>query len=114
MRRFGFALLGFAALAPLAWLSFAVAPRPVAAQAAIQQNIADFAFEPVDVTVPVGGAVVWTNVGPTIHTVASTDMAWSSEILAVGATYSHTFDAPGTYEIWCTIHPEMVGHVVVQ
>ena len=57
---------------------------------------------------------VWPNLGQTIHTVASLDMSWTSTILQPGESYSYTFAAPGSYPIWCTIHPEMVGTVTVQ
>ena len=28
-------------------------------------------------------------------------------------TFSHTFDSPGTYKYFCSIHPKMTGQVVV-
>ena len=65
-------------------------------------------------TVPVGATVVWVNNGPTIHNVAADDLSWSSPILQQGETYSIVFNAPGTYPVLCSIHPEMRGTVTVQ
>lgn len=84
------------------------------AQAVVAVNELDFSFDPATVTVPVGTAVVWTNVGPTIHTVANADLSWSSPVLQPGDTFSQTFDVPGSYTVICTIHPEMVSTVNVQ
>ena len=45
---------------------------------------------------------------------AGAAVLWTSDILMAGDTYSFTFSAPGTYPIICTLHPDMVGTVVVQ
>ena len=29
-------------------------------------------------------------------------------------TYAHAFNAPGTYEYRCALHPQMVGKIVVK
>ena len=31
-----------------------------------------------------------------------------------GDKFSYTFTKPGTYDYWCTIHPEMLGKVIVK
>jgi plastocyanin/methionine-rich copper-binding protein CopC len=80
-------------------------------------NIIDFRFDPQVITVSVGTKVTWTQVGPTIHTVAhkGTPPLWDSPILeTAGESYSYTFTQAGTYDYWCTIHPEMLGKVVVR
>ena len=104
---FGLSLLGWQLAGP----AFDAAAR---AQAAPNQALVDFAFDPVDVTVPAGTEVVWVNNGPTIHNVAADDLSWSSPILQQGETYSIVFNAPGTYPVLCSIHPEMRGTVTVQ
>lgn len=91
------------------------APAPTEAppsQVAVQ--IVDFAFDPPTITVPAGTTIVWTNVGPTIHNVVSQDGVWESPIMEAGATYQFTFDEPGEYPYWCTLHPTMLGSVTVQ
>ena len=98
------------------------AARPAAhTRATVHVTIQNFAFSPQTVTVAPGTTVVWTNVAPTPHTVAGTSgvgagaaVLWTSPIMMTGETYSFTFSAPGTYPIICTLHPDMVGTVVVQ
>ena len=39
---------------------------------------------------------------------------WKPDSLAKGATFSFTFDKPGTYTYICSIHPTMKGTVIVK
>jgi plastocyanin len=39
--------------------------------------------------------------------------SFDSEIMLQGETFMHTFDNPGTFEYYCTVHPAMVAKVVV-
>jgi len=73
--------------------------------------IRDHRFDPRSVGIGVGDTVTWTNYDNTTHVVSGT--GFSSQ-LAPGTTYSHRFDHPGTYEYICTLHPDMVGIVVVR
>ena len=78
-------------------------------------DIVDFAYEPAEVTVPVGGTVTWTNQGEEPHTATAQDReALQSGTLRNGDTYSQTFDEAGTYEYFCEFHPNMNGTVVVE
>lgn len=95
-------------------LALATASRPADAQPTATQKIVDFAFDPPTITVATGTAVAWSNLGPTDHTVAAADLSWSSDIMVAGDVYSRAFDAPGSYPIICSLHPEMTGTVVVQ
>ena len=83
------------------------------APAEVGVKIADFEFQPSTVTVPVGTKVTWTQAGPTEHNTVSKTGVWQSPILQVGDTFSYTFTKPGTYPYWCTIHPDMLGTVIV-
>lgn len=76
-------------------------------------TIADFAFGPPELTVGVGSTVTWTNQDGFAHTVDSNDDSFVSEALDPGTTFSHTFDAAGTFAYICGIHPSMAGTVVV-
>jgi plastocyanin len=95
-------------------LLFALA-RPVWAEEA-KVTIDNFAFTPDTVTVAVGGKVVWTNNDDIPHTVtdAVDPKTIKSPPLDTGDTYSRTFDKPGTYEYFCSLHPHMHGIVVVK
>lgn len=85
--------------------------------------IANFAFAPSTVTVTVGDTVTWRFAGPdTNHSVTSTSgpafdsdpgrMPTSLDHLQ-GSTYAHRFDAVGTFDYICKVHPNMIGTVAV-
>ena len=79
-------------------------------------DIVDFAFEPAEVTVPVGTTVTWVNVGPTDHTTTAYidgDKFWDSKIMVEGDTFSFTFEEPGSYDYLCALHPSMTAHLEV-
>lgn len=80
-----------------------------------QVAIHDFAFEPKSITVPAGTTVVWTNKDEEPHTVTSAGTGFtSSKALDTDDTYKATFSTPGTYTYYCSIHPHMVGTIIVQ
>ena len=79
----------------------------------VSADLVDNAFSPLDLGVEVGTTVVWTNTGALPHTVSDKRGAFDSGILMAGETFSHTFETPGTHELFCTIHPEMTGTVIV-
>jgi plastocyanin len=85
------------------------------APAEVNVNIVDFAFDPSTITVAVGTKVTWTQTADTIHDTTSKTNVWSSPILEKkGDKYSYTFTKAGTYDYWCSIHPEMLGKVIVK
>lgn len=76
-------------------------------------SIVDFDYEPRSLRVAAGNTVVWTNQDELPHTVTAADW-FDSGILNTGDVFRWTFTAPGTYEYICTLHPDMVGTVVVE
>lgn len=76
-------------------------------------TIENFAFAPTSVEIKTGGSVVWTNKDSATHTVTG-DGGIASGDLAQGKSYTKTFDAAGTYNYSCSIHPSMTGTVVVK
>jgi plastocyanin len=79
--------------------------------------IRDFAFTPALMTVKPGSKVTWVNCeqpGSESHTSTADAGAWSSPLLAPGATYTRQFDAVGPYPYHCTPHPGMTGSVRVE
>jgi plastocyanin len=100
-------------------LLFAVSPsvkasdEPSSASAAAVK-IDNFAFGPQTLTVPVGTTVTWTNSDDIPHTSVSTDGVFKSKVLDTDEKFSYTFTKAGTYPYYCTIHPKMMGKVVVQ
>lgn len=87
------------------------APPPAAG--ATQVTIDGLAFAPPNLTVPAGTTVTWTNRDEEPHTVAASDGSFHSPGMGTGATFAHTFSAPGTFDYVCSIHPMMRGTVVV-
>jgi plastocyanin len=86
----------------------------VAADGAVQ--IANFAFEPVDLTVPSGTEVTWTNTDGSPHSIqddSGMDLFAESDDLETGDSFSFTYAAPGTHEYLCGIHNYMRGTITV-
>ncbi len=90
------------------------ATRASAAGHNVQIRVDNFAFSPDQLTIPVNSTVEWVNRDDVPHTVASTDGFFKSRALDSDEAYSHTFSKAGTYEYYCSIHPKMVGKIVVK
>lgn len=73
-----------------------------------------FMFAPASLTVKAGSTVTWTNHDEEPHTVASTDGLFRSGALDTNDSFAFKFDKPGTYHYVCSIHPQMVGTIIVQ
>jgi len=74
----------------------------------------DFMFAPTSLTVAAGSTVTWTNKDGEPHTVVSEGGLFRSAALDTNESFSFRFDKPGTYRYMCTIHPRMVGTIVVR
>jgi len=77
-------------------------------------RIDNFNFTPPTLVVAPGTTVTWTNADDSPHTVREKDGKFQSAALDTDDTFSQTFTAPGEYEYFCSIHPRMVGKVVVK
>jgi plastocyanin len=77
-------------------------------------GIQDFAFNPPTITVPVGTTITWTNLDSAPHTVTSDGGLFDSGTLNQGQTFQFTFNTPGTYSYFCSIHSFMTAQVIVQ
>jgi plastocyanin len=76
--------------------------------------IKDFMFMPMSLTVKAGSTVTWVNMDDEPHTVVSNTQLFRSGALDTKETFSFKFTEPGTYHFTCSIHPRMVGAIVVQ
>lgn len=74
----------------------------------------DFMFAPTSLTVAAGSTVTWTNKDDEPHTVVSDSGLFRSGALDTNEGFSFRFDKPGTYHYACSIHPRMVGTVIVR
>ena len=94
--------------------------------------IEGIAFAPGDITIDAGETVMWLNEDEVDHTVTSgtpgkqgipgvkegtearLDGLFDEALPNAGATFSFTFDEPGTYPYFCEIHASMRGRVTVK
>jgi plastocyanin len=76
-------------------------------------RVVDNAFSPRSVTISTGSTLVWSNAGALPHTVTARSGAFDSGLVMPSGTYRRTFNNPGSFEYFCTLHPEMVGTVTV-
>jgi len=97
------------------------APRKVVVQPATpasiggaRVSIANFAFAPATLSVAARETVTWVNNDGAPHGLAYKDGAKGVNPLLSGASFSRTFDKPGTYDYICSVHPFMSGRVVVR
>jgi len=99
-------------------LGHAVAAGPVAVAAgATGPTIVmakEFMFAPLSLSVTVGSTVTWTNQDDEPHTVVSDAGVFRSGAIDTNESFSFRFDKPGTYHYACSIHPRMVGAIIVQ
>ena len=77
-------------------------------------RVDNFTFAPDTLTVPLNSIVTWINKDDIPHVIASNDGVFKSKALDTDQKYSYTFNKAGTYTYYCSIHPKMVGKVVVQ
>jgi plastocyanin len=77
-------------------------------------------YDPSPANLAVGTTVTWTNNDATLHTATSgtpdsgPSGEFDSSYLTKGKTFQHTFDKAGTFDYYCTLHPFMIGQVVVK
>jgi plastocyanin len=77
-------------------------------------KIGNFTFSPATLTVTPGTTVTWTNEDDIPHTVAAKNKAFRSKTLDTDDKFTFTFAAPGEYDYFCSLHPHMVGRIVVK
>jgi plastocyanin len=84
-------------------------------------DLGDKAYRPSLIKIKVGDSITWTNNDSiTPHTVTEGNPAnnvptsgFNSGLLSQGQTFKHKFDKAGAIEYFCTLHPTMIGKVVV-
>ena len=78
-------------------------------------DITAMQFQPAAIRVKAGETVTWVNQEAMPHTITSSsgDLL-ASDRLGRGGSYAHTFTDPGTYTYYCSLHPSMIGEVIVE
>jgi plastocyanin len=100
--------------AALSELTAAGEPVVAAAAGPAVVEIDNFAFTPADLTVTAGTTVTWKNEDDSPHRIGDKNGTFKSAALDTDDSFSHTFAAPGEYPYICTIHPYMVGKIIVK
>ncbi len=77
------------------------------------QTVEIKAYMFMTVTVHTGDTVTWVNRDEVPHTVIERNRLFHSAALDTGDTYSYTFTKAGTYQYFCSLHPQMVAQVIV-
>jgi plastocyanin len=82
--------------------------------------IENYAFNPPEITIPVGTTVTWLNQDPFDHQVTNDATAsyergaiFRSAPLSEGESYAFIFNTSGTYPYYCAIHPFMKATITV-
>lgn len=78
---------------------------------AVEVRIANFSFQPAEVQIKPGQAVRWTNQDSVQHTV--TGSGFDSGLLSNGQQYQKVFNDVGSFDYHCSVHPQMLGKVIV-
>ncbi|MEI9924779.1 MAG: cupredoxin family copper-binding protein [Bradyrhizobium sp.] len=86
----------------------------VSAQEANVVTIDNFTFAPKELTVAVGTTVKFVNHDDIPHTVVETNKVFRSKALDTDDSYSYTFATAGSFDYFCSLHPHMVGKVIVK
>ncbi len=79
----------------------------------------DECYIPFGVKIDVGDEVIWTNEDLAFHTVTSgnptdgPDGKFDSGMFKIDEQFSHKFEESGNFDYFCTLHPWMLGTVVV-
>jgi plastocyanin len=76
-------------------------------------NIDNFRFSPTPLSIARGASVTWTNRDDIPHNVVEKDGRFKSKVLDTNDSFSHTFAQTGDYTYFCSLHPHMVGKVIV-
>lgn len=71
-------------------------------------------FNTPELRIKKGTKVTWVNNDDIAHNVYEMNNLFQSENLDQGSTFSYTFDQPGEYTYYCSIHPSMEARVIVE
>jgi len=101
------------------------APSPATAPADQRPDvptifIQNFAFDPPNVTVPVGMTITWTNKDSAPHQLTTDPASGAADLsmpdsdkMSQGQSFKYTFNKPGVWKYICAVHPYMSGSVTV-
>jgi plastocyanin len=75
-------------------------------------------YSPEEISIQTGDTITWPNEDSEPHTVTSglpgkSDGYFDSGLYKHGESWLFTFNEPGNFDYYCTIHPWMIGKVLV-
>jgi plastocyanin len=73
-----------------------------------------FQYFPRDLTIDAGSTVTWTNSDNVPHTATEDDKVWDTGVIDKDDDASLSFDTPGEFKYYCTIHPSMKVKLTVR
>ena len=79
----------------------------------IRIMIDNFVFTPAELKVKTGTKVVWKNDDDIPHTIMAKGGSFRSKPLDTGDEFSFVFAKAGKVDYFCTLHPHMVGTIIV-
>jgi plastocyanin len=80
-------------------------------------RVRNFSYSYRNLSVPAGSTVVWSFEDPSKHntTVADGPRGFASRSLPRDSRFAYKFDVPGTYRLFCSLHPvQMTERVIVR
>ena len=77
-------------------------------------EMVDNAFWPDVLRVRPGTTVTWQHFGNVPHDTRSVDDLWYSRNMMQGSKFAWTFNRPGEFRYFCTVHVEMTGMIIVE
>jgi plastocyanin len=81
----------------------AASPTPAVAEE-IVIDMLDFTYSELELTIPAGAVVTWVNAGEFQHSSTADDGSFDTGLLDAGEEASVTFDTPGAFAYYCTLH----------
>ncbi|HSU58031.1 MAG TPA: cupredoxin family copper-binding protein [Bryobacteraceae bacterium] len=98
--------------------AFSYPPEEAAAhnpdQATHTVEIKDFKYRPALLTVKIGDTVEWKNEDIFPHTVTAVNKSFDSGSISPGGSWKFVARKTGSFDYFCTFHPNMKGKLVVQ
>ena len=70
----------------------------------VQHLLQNFEFAPAELSVVAGTEIVWLNQDGAPHNITFVDGSIASDNFFQNETFSTTFDEPGIYQIYCSLH----------
>jgi plastocyanin len=76
--------------------------------------VSNFSFSEPNLSIPLGASITWRFPDTISHDVslANGPFAFASPYSRVGRTYTQKFERPGTYKLFCSLHPVVMHEVV--